>query len=272
MDTTLLLQNNSISENEEISSSSPPFNFNKDIHNLLAQDSLTRNLSSITHKISELSVGRIRKVSDYEQQQQGKQNTHESTLMIDPLLHNYTFSTPCKSKKPTRVSRGVKRGSTSSATSINLSSTTALFSPCQRTKVARLTVTTTHHHSILDFSTIFTSSRLLGKRNVVHPCFTPVKSDRTIRANICGAGDSMLSSSSSSSTSSSHFSFVSPLEEEDNSSPYNAIPDDCSHKKNTIHQPQQKEKKCNKNRRTPIELCLHNGIDHLPRIPELAES
>jgi hypothetical protein len=269
MDATVLLHNHNNSENEEIPSSSPPFNFNKDIHNLLAQDSLTRNLSSITHKISELSVGRIRKVSDYEQQQQEKQNTHESTLTIDPLLHNYTFSTPCKSKKPTRVSRGVKRGSISSATSINLSSTTALFSPCQRTKVARLTVTTTHHHPLLDFSTIFTSSRLIGKRNVVHPCFTPVKSDRTIRTNTCGFGDSRLSSSSSSS---SHFSFVSPLEEEDYCSQYNALPNDCSDKKNTVHQPQLNGRKTKKNRRNPTELGLNNGIDHLPRIPELAET
>jgi hypothetical protein len=267
MEASVLLHNKIAGENEEISSSSPPFDFNKDIHNLLTQDSLTRNLSSITHKISALSVGRTRKVSDYEQQQQEKQITCESALMIDPFLHNYSFSTPCKSKKPTRVSRGVKRGSTSSATSIvNLSSTTALFSPCQRTKVARLTANTTHHHSLLDFSTIFnTSSRLLGKqRNIVHPCFTPVKSDRTIRATLCGVGDSISTTSSSSSASSSQFSFVSPLEEEDYCSQYNAMPNDCSHKNKTIVQP----KKSKKNRRPPLVLGINTGI-HLPRIPEL---
>jgi hypothetical protein len=270
MEASVLLHNKIAGENEEISSSSPPFDFNKDIHNLLTQDSLTRNLSSITHKISALSVGRTRKVSDYEQQQQEEKPIPcESTLMIDPLLHNYSFSTPCKSKKPTRGSRGVKRGSTSSATSINLSSTTVLFSPCQRTKVARLTVNTTHHHSLLDFSTIFnTSSRLLGKqRNIVHPCFTPVKSDRTIRANHCSVGDSMSNTSSMSSTSSSHFSFVSPLEEEDDCSQYNAMPTDCSQKNKTIVQP----KKSKKNGRPTIVLGINNGI-HLPRIPELTES
>jgi len=136
------------------------------------------------------------------------------------------------------ISRGVKRG----PTTINLSSTTILFSPCQRNKVRRLAITATAtQHPLLDFSTIFnTSSFLLGKQrpsSIVHPCFTPVKSDRQGHLPARSGCDN---TSSTSSSSSSQFLFVSPLEGDDYSHYNNPIPNDGFRVGNNIAQPQQK--------------------------------